>query len=223
MTTVSPKVEPGSRPQCASTRDRWLLHQGELWFVSKLNSTSGSALICFFIILTFTLTLVHCRNHEEQHSEDPEEHDGKEDVKDMEEQKTKETNEIEEDFERPQVTLKISRWMNKPTPNTRQSRISVIELKRSSVVHVFSWIFFPTRTTQMLRLPRLNLTSFTGTLLEVMMIFWKDENHKFSENSHLLGDLASAIAVTVLEENDRKLFYFFQVKFVTTLQDCSNQ
>ena len=143
MTTVSPKVEPGSRPQCASTRDRWLLHQGELWFVSKLNSTSGSALICFFIILTFTLTLVHCRNHEEQHSEDPEEHDGKEDVKDMEEQKTKETNEIEEDFERPQVTLKISRWMNKPTPNTRQSRISVIELKRSAVVHVFSWIFSP--------------------------------------------------------------------------------
>ena len=62
-------------------------------------------MICFFIILTFTLTLVHCRNHEEQHSEDPEEHDGKEDVKDMEEQKTNETNEIKEDFERPQVTI----------------------------------------------------------------------------------------------------------------------
>ena len=202
----------------------WTRFPATMFFQQRsLTSTSGWALICFFIILTFTLTLVHCRNHEEQHSEDPEEHDGQEDVKDMEEQKTKETNEIEEDFERPQVTLKISRWMNKPTPNTRQSRISVIELKRSSVVHVFSWIFFPTRTTQMLRLPRLNLTSFTGTLLEVMMIFWKDENHKFSENSHLLGDLASAIAITVLEENDRKLFYFFQVKFVTTLQDCSNQ
>ena len=91
--------------------------------------------------------------------------------------------------------------------------------------------FFP-RTTPMLRVPRPNLISFTGTLLEVMMIcmilmIWKDRNchniifiiWKFM-TPVILGDLASAIAVTVLEENDRNLFYFkiwnFQLKFSVT-------
>ena len=76
-------------------------------------------MICFYSnIHPLSNTLVHCRNHEEQHSEDPEEHDGQEDVKDvkdMEEQKTKETNEIEEDFERPQVTFPQSFQHPRPT------------------------------------------------------------------------------------------------------------
>ena len=100
--------------------------------------------------------------------------------------------------------------------NRAPFHFSCATFSRGMLSFMFSVVsFFSTRTTLMSQLPRLNLISFTGTLLEVMicdvLIFRKDENLKFPENSHLSGDLASAIAVTVLEENDRKLFYFFNL------------
>ena len=60
----------------------------------------------------------------------------------------------------------------------------------------------------MSQLPRLNLISFTGTLLEVSdthfddLVFgdWDELKEMTTVTS---GDLASAIAVTVLEEHDR--------------------
>ena len=62
----------------------------------------------------------------------------------------------------------------------------------------------------MLLMPRQNLTSFTGTLLEVSdthfddLVFgdW-DELKEMCKTTVTSGDLASAIAVTVLEEHDR--------------------
>ena len=75
----------------------------------------------------------------------------------------------------------------------------------------------------MLQVPRQNLTSFTRTPLEVMMtcivmlMIWKDGNcHVILENflkTVISGDLASAIAVSVLEENDRNFFYFEILNF----------
>ena len=55
-----------------------------------------------------TLILINCQNHEEQHSEDPKEHDDQEDAEDAEQQKTIDTNQFGEDFERPQVTIESS-------------------------------------------------------------------------------------------------------------------
>ena len=60
----------------------------------------------------------------------------------------------------------------------------------------------------MLQMPRQNLTSFTGTLLEVSdthfddLVFgdWDELKEMTTVTS---GDLASAITVTVLEEHDR--------------------
>ena len=76
----------------------------------------------------------------------------------------------------------------------------------------------------MLQMPRQNLTSFTGTLLEVSDTHYKFDDLVFSDWDELKemttvtsGDLASAIAVTVLEENDRNLFYFDFWKF----QSCT--
>ena len=65
----------------------------------------------------------------------------------------------------------------------------------------------------MLQMPRQNLTSFTGTLLEVSdthfddLVFgdWDELKEMTTVTS---GDLASAIAVTVLEEHDRNLIFF---------------
>ena len=92
----------------------------------------------------------------------------------------------------------------------QNSAFILVKFVKAAIALFMTTVIF-TRTMRMLQMPRQNLTSFTGTLLEVSdthyLVFgdWDELKEMTTVTS---GDLASAIAVTVLEEHDRNLIFF---------------
>ena len=89
------------------------------------------------------------------------------------------------------------------------SAFILVKFVKAAIALFMTTLIF-TRTMRMLLMPRQNLTSFTGTLLEVSETHYKFDDLVFGDWDELKemttvtsGDLASAIAVTVLEEHDR--------------------